>query len=599
MPCGKCGVIVDGATPWVVGHKKSRISYPHLIHDVGNWQPEHRACSDASGRAAALEHQRLHGAESVQNSLFDASGLRAVSSPGDRPSGQALLPVSLPATGVPIETRPELAWSTSAMLAHPWTAEFAEIPEDAAPPLYMSPVPADAVGSYGAEAIAWIENAERKTLRWWQRLAIVRQLEFKADGSLCHEQILESCPRRAGKSVRLRGVALWRMEHGMRLFGEVQTVIHTGNNIAICREVQRGAWRWARDVAGWEVSKANGKEALESLAEDRWMVKAQDAVYGYDVTLGLGDECWAVKPDTITEGLEPAMLERSSPQLHLTSTAHRRATSLMRGKILAALTGVDDDDLEDVDLLLIWAAPHGSDPADPKVWRAASPHWSEHRHRMIAKKYAKALKGEVDPAADDPDPMAGFVAQYLNVWPIHAPDKERGEPITTEHDWNLLAAPRPDEVPVAAAIESWFQAGVSLALAWRDGEQAVVAVTDHLDLVEAVQWLKNTGYRGRVVVGSSLVKDPAFTGMGVVAGQGRVGALAGELSRLISEDGVRHDGGEHASGQVLAVRTMESADGPRVVSTGRADGLKALVWAANAARIVRRTGPPRVLVGNS
>ena len=40
------------------------------------------------------------------------------------------------------------------------------------------------------------------------------------------------------------------------------------------------------------------------------MVKAQDAVYGYDVCLGLVDEGWDVKPDTVNEGLEPAALEK-------------------------------------------------------------------------------------------------------------------------------------------------------------------------------------------------------------------------------------------------------------------------------------------------
>lgn len=37
---------------------------------------------------------------------------------------------------------------------------------------------------------------------------------------------------------------------------------------------------------------------------------------------------------------------------------------------------------------------------------------------MIADKYTKARAGEADPQADDPDPMAGFTAQYLNIWPL-------------------------------------------------------------------------------------------------------------------------------------------------------------------------------------
>jgi hypothetical protein len=493
------------------------------------------------------------------------------------------------------------------MREHAWTEEFAEVPADASPPLYMTPVPADAVGSYAAEpceccdltAVEWIEQAERKQLRWWQRLAVTRQLEHRADGSLCHEEILESAPRRSGKSVRLRGVALWRLKHGRALFGEQQTVIHTGSDIPICREIQRGAWRWARDVAGWGVVVANGKEAIETPDDDRWMVKSQDAVYGYDVTLGLVDEGWKVKPDTVTEGLEPAALERQSAQVHLTSTAHRRATSLMRGKIVAGITAAEP---EAGKLILIWAAPHGSNPADPEVWRAASPHWSQARRILIEKKYAAALAGEVDPQADDPDPMAGFVAQYLNVWPIRPPDAQRGEPIATEHTWTPLAvAIERDTAPVGAAIESWFKAGVSLALSWSDDQRrALAAVTDHADLAAAVKVLRASGFRGTVAVGKSLADDPALKGIRVRKAEGRAGAAAAELARLMAEDALRFepqsDESDHLTDQVLAVRIVTGADGPRVVSTGRADAVKALVWAATPARKRRRAGATGMLL---
>lgn len=319
----------------------------------------------------------------------------------------------------------QLTWDPVRLAEYKWLQPLLEVPEDAAPPLAMSLPPEDAVGSYGAQAIEWIESTQQIRLRWWQALAITRQLEHREDGSLCHRVVLESAPRRAGKSVRVRGVALWRMAHP-DLFGEVQTVIHTGSDVAICREIQRGAWRWAADVAGWTVSQSNGKEALETPAGDRWLVRAQRAVYGYDVCLGIVDEAWNVLPDTVSEGLEPAILERSSPQLHLTSTAHRRATSLMRSRLQVALAG----DVEDT-LLLLWAAPAGSNPGDPAVWRAASPHWSEDRRRMIANKYAKAVAGEADPQADDPDPMAGFTAQYLNIWPL----REKPDPAIDPQAW--------------------------------------------------------------------------------------------------------------------------------------------------------------------
>ncbi|WBQ02948.1 HNH endonuclease [Kribbella sp. CA-293567] len=452
----------------------------------------------------------------------------------------------------------------------------------------MTPPLPDAVGSYGAEAIEWIEAAEKKRLRWWQRLAITRQLEHREDGSLCWRTIVESCPRRAGKSVRIRGLALWRMAHA-DLIGEVQTVVHCGNDLPICREIQRGAWRWA-EAQGWVVTRSNGKEALEDPDGSRWLVRSQDGVYGWDAGLAVVDEAWDVKPDTVSEGLEPAMLERLWAQLHLTSTAHRRATSLMRSRIADALA-VDDGET----LLLLWGARADDDPGDPAVWRAASPHWSQDRARMIAAKYAKALVGEADPEADDLDPMAGFTAQYLNMWRLTPAARERGHAFMTDHAWGDLVDEVPAGPPYAAAIESWFAEGVSVALAWRVGTRAVVAVGNYPDLAAAASAVKVSQFRRIVTVGASLVEDPALRGLRCRAGQGRAGVSVQELQRLIGEDAVRHDGGEHLSGQVLAARTLPGADGPRMTSAGRADAIKAAQWAVSDCR-KKSVGRPRIVV---
>lgn len=54
-PCGKCGDVVDGSEPWVVGHVASRSMHPELTLDPDNWQVEHRSCSDKSGAFAVRE----------------------------------------------------------------------------------------------------------------------------------------------------------------------------------------------------------------------------------------------------------------------------------------------------------------------------------------------------------------------------------------------------------------------------------------------------------------------------------------------------------------------------------------------------------------
>lgn len=508
----------------------------------------------------------------------------------------------------------ELAWNRRRLTKYQWMRPLLAIPDDAAPPLAMSLPPKDAVGSYGAEAIEWIESSQRIRLRWWQALAITRQLEHREDGSLCHRVVVESAPRRAGKSVRVRGLALWRMAHP-DLFGEVQTVIHTGSDVAICREIQRGAWRWAEEVADWTVSRSNGKEAVETPTGDRWLVRAQQAVYGYDVCLGIVDEGWNVKPDTVTEGLEPATLERLSPQIHLTSTAHRRATSLMRSHLQVALSGGDEGTL-----LLLWAAPHGSDPADPKVWRAASPHWSEDRRQMIAKKYAKALAGETDPQADDPDPMAGFTAQYLNIWPVReVPDPaidldawkdclEVGDLAAVRARVALFLDVAPDQrhaTLAAAAVLADGRTRVEVVEAW-DGQGCTDRLRRELPALlgrvrpQALGWLPN----GPAASLAADLADRGRTGwpprgVKVEEVRGEVSALCMGFAELVAAGRVAHSGDPLLDAHVGAAERLIRTDAWAFSrkGSGHVDAAYAAAGAVHLARTLPSpVGKPRVIV---
>lgn len=589
-PCGcGCGRVVDGTEPWVVGHARPRGAYPELTWVQSNWRPELRTCSDASGQRGVVEKAKREALASVGADLPRGAG-------GAEPR---LLPAhTLGATGRPMELRGELTWASLGTSSPDWLTPFLDVPVDASPPLAVSPVHDDAVGSYGAAAVEWMEanlladNGRPLRLRWWQRLALALQLQHRDDGSLCFRTVIESAPRRSGKSVRLRSVALWRLAVGADLFHEPQLVLHSGKDLQIVREVMKKSWRWALAREGWDVRRGAGQEEVSSGdGENRWLVRAQDACYGYDVGMALADESWGIPAHVIEEAIEPAMLERESPQLVMTTTAHRRSTTLMRRRISAALAADDNETL-----LLLWGARPQDDPADPATWRAASPHWSEDRRRVIAGKWAAALSGEgADLEADEPDPMQAFLAQYLNVWRLDAAPVTRGDELVTEDDWNALATARPPGPPDAAAVESWFSRGVSVALAWGLGSEAVVSVSDHPDLASARTALTASGFAGRATVGESLLDDPALKGLRAVKGRGAPVAAARELSRLVAEGGLSHDGGEHLTGQVLGARTREAPAGPALVSKGRADALKAAAWAAASAR-GGGVGKPRVLM---
>lgn len=336
----------------------------------------------------------------------------------------------------------------------PWLRHLAEVPENAAPPLAMSGPHPRAVGSYGAEFTAWMASEYRVKLRWWQELAATRQLEHDEDGVLVWREIVETGPRRIGKSVRLRGVACWRCSIADRI-GETQLSMLVSKDLAVGKEIHRGSWRWA-EQKGWKVTRLNGGQEIEAPDESRWLLRADTAVYGYDVGYGQVDESWGVDPQSITDGLEPALLERMWSQLHMTSTAHVKATSLMRRRLLAALRNADPNVL-----LLMWGAHPLADMSSEETWRSASPHWSADRRDLMSRKYAAALAGQDEPEFDDPDPIRGWAAQYLNAWPLL---ESRGGGIFPR--WVELATkaepPEPQALGVAADLDqAWLSLGAA------------------------------------------------------------------------------------------------------------------------------------------
>jgi hypothetical protein len=128
----------------------------------------------------------------------------------------------------------------------------------------------------------------------------------------------------------------------------------------------------------------------------------------------------------------------------------------MRPRLLAALRNADRDVL-----LLLWGARPDADFADEATWRAASPHWSEDRRSLIARKYAAALAGVDEPEFDDPDPVRGWAAQYLNVWPLLV---GRGDGILP--NWSARATDEPPLAPAALGVaadvdQTWLSLGAA------------------------------------------------------------------------------------------------------------------------------------------
>jgi len=351
----------------------------------------------------------------------------------------------------------------------PWISDLLPVPEDATWPSHMTAPHPRATGSYGLAAEEWLWETMKLRLRWWQRLALRRQLEHDEAGALVWRTVIESTPRRSGKSVRLRAVALWRLHQAERL-GEEQLILLTGKDLPIVREIIRRAWPWAISQ-GYPVRKANGQEEIEATDGSRWVVRGKDSVYGYDVCLGLVDEAWGVDQGVVDDGLEPALLERIQPQLVMTSTAHRAAKSLMRTRRHAALEQL----AEPADVLLLqWSAPSDADPADRAAWRVASPHWTQDREDMLARTLQRIMAGTADPDPDEPDPMEAFRAQYLNIWP--APRHGIALWISPDLVSTAGSASTLDLGPARVGALAVSADGSQWSAAVADGDRALVAV---------------------------------------------------------------------------------------------------------------------------
>ena len=469
----------------------------------------------------------------------------------------------------------------------PWLKGLRRPPVDAVWPRLMTVPHRRAVGSLGDEFIREAEERSGRPLRWWQRLAATRMLEVDEQGALVWETVVLSMPRQLGKSWLLRELCLWRIHQGDR-FGEPQDVLHTGKDLAVCKEVQRPARVWAKARSEYRVREVNGQEEIELLADgSRWMLRAKEAVYGYSVSLAAADEAWKVKASSIEEGLEPTMVERVQPQLLLVSTAHRLATSLMLGRRRLALEGLEDGDGE---LLIEWSAPAECGVEDRTGWRQASSHWSARREHTIGRQLEAAQSGVTDDP-EEPDPVASFRAQWLNQWPRKVVEPQGGtEDLLPAGLWANRA--EPDLVstgPVWVAVEDDYGRGAAVCAAGRlpDGRLEVDGwLCDDWDVaMRSVQALQVSRPVRLLTVGASLRdRVPQDLPTPVLAGgtETRVGLAL--LRDLAAGGQLAHDQNTYELDDALAVaKVREAPTGLFLVARGPTHLIRAAVWAVQAA----------------
>lgn len=468
--------------------------------------------------------------------------------------------------------------------ACPWLEPLRDVPDGARWPRFMTgPHPA-AVGSFGPDAVEWLRTVAGLGLRWWQRLVLLRALEHDAAGVLVWLDALLSTSRQSGKSTWLRAASTWRLHQAER-FGEPQTILHTGKDLPVCKEVQlpAQAWALARD---YPVRQQNGNEQItEPLTGSRWIIRGKGSVYGYPSSLVLVDEAWGVAPDVVEDGLEPTMAERFSPQLVMASTAHRRASVLYPTRRVAAL---DELAAPQSTLLVEWSVPRDVEIADRDAWRAASPHWSAGRERLLEARLRRVESGQsLDP--DEDDPYESFLAQYLNVWPVRAGPRS-GERLLPDKAWDALQATLETPGPVWVAVEDNYGEGAAVAVvAALEGDRYELDgwTVDSWDAAKAdVARIAESRPISRLLVGAAVWQRvgeirprPARAG----ATETRVGLAL--LRELVHAGRLAHDVTPDLDEQIAGARVRPvPGGGLTLISTRRSDVLRAAVWALREAQ---------------
>lgn len=282
-------------------------------------------------------------------------------------------------------------------------------PLSANPPRLMTKSHPEAVGSYSFELIKWaagqhLHSKKSTGVRWWQKLALHRALEFNEHGDLCWPLVIVSSPRQTGKSWLERMICGWRINQSER-WGEEQTVLHVAHKLIAAQEVWRPAARgMLRD--GAKVRWANGEQQIELDDGSRWMIQAANdgAGVAFSLSMALIDEGWRVPRQVMDEAIGPTVAESVSPQIYLVSTAGTSESDLMSTNRAVALAELDGP-THGSPLLIEWSAPPDPDLDidDPAVWRSASPYWDEKRADAVRAARVRATE-------------RAFRQQWLNQW---------------------------------------------------------------------------------------------------------------------------------------------------------------------------------------
>ena len=452
--------------------------------------------------------------------------------------------------------------------------DISQIDDGYVPARLETPTPTNVAGTLGDECIAWLDRWLDMQLWTWQAHVVKRALEVREDGTLRWPVVVLTVPRQAGKSTLSRGVMSWRLfQGGDEAFGEPQTLLHVSSNRAIAREIWQMSARLLQEKADAKVRQANGQEAIELPDTSKWMIAAANmtAGPGLSISMAFVDEAWAVDEGVVVSGIMPTMLQRTSSQLWLVSTAGESRSDLLRSFREQGIAQLDDPDNADI-LLIEWSASPDLPVDDREGWRQASPIWNDRREKQVEQFY------RLQPPND-------FAMQMLNRWVTSAsswlPEQSwaRCEDATAE-----LPPDNPGCIAVETSVDG-LPIGAVLAARCDDGRIVVRSriETSHANLW---RWLGEIAAdrRGITILHHSTVRIPDIKGATLlqVKSSDQVAGY-GPTKAAIQAGEIAHDGNPTLTEQTLMATAYTSRDGHAQLSQRASEGpiylARAMVWA--------------------
>jgi phage terminase large subunit-like protein len=262
----------------------------------------------------------------------------------------------------------------------------------------------------------------------WQRHVADVALEVDPDsGLLVYRQVVLTVPRQSGKTTLM----LATMVHRALGFAGRQKIIYTAQS----RLAARKKWEDEHVVtlqgsplrSMFSIRKQIGQEAI------RWRngsihgleAPSEEAVHGDVLDLGAIDEAFAHEDDRVEQGMKPAMITRSQPQLWIFSTAGTGKSVYLREKVEAGRFHAEAGLTSGV-AYFEWSAAPDADPGDPLTWRGCMPALGRTVREDAIRADFQSMK------------LVEFRRAYLNQWPDEAPDEWQ---VIGQDTWQALTDP--------------------------------------------------------------------------------------------------------------------------------------------------------------